>query len=123
MTERLTNQKQIILDYLQSTKKHPTAEEVFAAVKKRLPRISLGTVYRNLDNFTKKNIIEEIPGESKRFDADLSHHHHFVCKKCHHIFDLDNLKADLKNLKAKTHTLGTFDNYKIFVYGICKKCK
>lgn len=123
MTERLTNQKQIILDYLQSTKKHPTAEEVFAAVKKRLPRISLGTVYRNLDNFTKKNIIEEIPGESKRFDADLSHHHHFVCKKCHHIFDLDNLKSDLKNLKAKTHTLGTFDNYKIFVYGICKKCK
>lgn len=123
MAERLTNQKQIILNYLQHTKSHPSAEEVFHAVKKKLPRISLGTVYRNLDSFVKKNKIEEISGETKRFDADLSHHHHFVCKKCHHIFDLNNLKTDLNHLKDKTKSVGTFDNYKIFIYGICKKCK
>ena len=122
MAERLTNQKQIILDYLQHTKSHPSAEEVFIAVKKKLPRISLGTVYRNLDNFVQKNEIEEIPGETKRFDADLNHHHHFVCKKCQRIFDLDNLKTDLKYLKDKTKSVGTFNNYKIFVYGVCKKC-
>jgi len=123
MAERLTNQKQIILDYLQNTKSHPCAEEVFQAVKKKLPRISLGTVYRNLDNFVQKDAIKEISGETKRFDADLSQHHHFVCKKCQHVFDLDNFNPDLKNLKEKTRPIGVFHTYQIFIYGVCKKCK
>ncbi len=123
MAERITNQKQIILNYLQKTKSHPSAEEVFQAVKKKLPRISLGTVYRNLDNFVQKNTIEEISGETKRFDADLSQHHHFVCKECRHISDLISIKTDLQHLKNKTKSVGTFDSYKIFVYGICNKCK
>ncbi|MGW8185464.1 MAG: Fur family transcriptional regulator [Candidatus Moraniibacteriota bacterium] len=123
MAERLTNQKQIILDYLQNTKSHPCAEEVFQAVKKKLPRISLGTVYRNLDNFVQKDTIKEISGETKRFDADLSQHHHFVCKKCQHVFDLDNFNPNLKKIEKKTQSIGLCHSYQIFVYGICKKCK
>ncbi|MDX9913462.1 MAG: transcriptional repressor, partial [Candidatus Moranbacteria bacterium] len=114
---------QIILDYLQNTKSHPCAEEVFQAVKKKLPRISLGTVYRNLDNFVQKDTIKEISGETKRFDADLSQHHHFVCKKCQHVFDLDNFNPNLKKIEKKTQSIGLCHSYQIFVYGICKKCK
>ncbi|MBC7073854.1 transcriptional repressor, partial [Candidatus Parcubacteria bacterium] len=48
--ERLTSQKKIILDYLKSVRTHPSAEEIFEKVRKRLPQISLGTVYRILKN-------------------------------------------------------------------------
>lgn len=124
MAERLTTQKEFILNYLQKTKTHPSAEEIFKKIRKKLPRISLGTVYRNLDVFIKNNLIEELPGETKRFDADLSNHHHFICKKCSCIFDLDNnIKIDLEYIKNKTNSIGKINKCKLFVYGVCKKCK
>jgi len=120
MLERVTSQKQIILDYLRSTQTHPSAEEIFKAVKKKLPRVSLGTIYRNLDNFVKKDIIQEISGEIKHFDADLTGHHHFICKKCNRIFDLASFEINLSYLKNKS--IGSIKECKLFVYGVCKKC-
>lgn len=122
MLERITNQKQLILDYLITAKTHPSAEEIFYEVKKYLPRISLGTIYRNLENFVQKKIIKEIPGEIKRFDADLSIHHHFICKSCKNVFDLNNFSLDINDIENKTREIGFFDDYKFLIYGICKKC-
>ena len=121
--ERLTNQKQIILDYLRSTKSHPTAEDVFLKVRKRLPHISLGTVYRNLNQFVRKNTIRELSGETKRFDADISIHHHFVCKKCHRVIDLSDIVISKKYLKEKFKEIGEVTDYELFVYGVCEECK
>jgi Fe2+ or Zn2+ uptake regulation protein len=121
--ERLTNQKQIILDYLRSTKSHPTAEDVFLKVRKRLPHISLGTVYRNLNQFVRKNTIRELSGETKRFDADISLHHHFVCKKCHRVIDLSDIVISKKYLKEKFKEIGEVTDYELFVYGVCEECK
>lgn len=121
--ERLTNQKQIILDYLRSTKSHPTAEDVFLKVRKRLPHISLGTVYRNLNQFVRKNTIRELSGETKRFDADMSLHHHFVCKKCHRVIDLSDIVISKKYLKEKFKEIGEVTDYELFVYGVCEECK
>ena len=121
--ERLTNQKQIILDYLRSTKSHPTAEDVFLKVRKRLPHISLGTVYRNLNQFVRKNTIRELSGETKRFDADISLHHHFVCKKCHRVIDLSDIVISKKYLKEKVKEIGEVTDYELFVYGVCEECK
>jgi Fe2+ or Zn2+ uptake regulation protein len=123
VSERLTNQKYIILDFLKNTKSHPSAEEVFWAVRKKLPQISLGTVYRNLEIFVQKNIVREISTTIKRFDADLNIHHHFICSHCNKIFDLEEIKIDKKNIITKTSSIGTINNYNFFVYGICKKCK
>lgn len=121
--ERLTNQKQIILDYLRSTKSHPNAEDVFLKVRKRLPHISLGTVYRNLNQFVRKNTIRELSGETKRFDADISLHHHFVCKKCHRVIDLSDIVISKKYLKEKFKEIGEVTDYELFVYGVCEECK
>ena len=121
--ERLTNQKQIILDYLRNTKSHPTAEDVFQKVQKKLPRISLGTVYRNLNQFVKKNTIRELSGETKRFDADTSLHHHFICQKCHRVIDLNSIIISKKYLREKFKNIGEVKDYELFVYGICKKCR
>jgi Fur family ferric uptake transcriptional regulator len=71
---RLTNQRQVIIEELKKVTSHPTANEVFDMVRKRLPRIGLGTVYRNLDLLSDRGIIKklEVGGEQKRFDGDTS---------------------------------------------------
>ena len=118
--ERLTNQKKAILDYLKSVKTHPTAEEIYQKVKKKLPRISRGTVYRILNNLKKKNQIQEIITEVSHFDADISSHTHFICQECGKIIDLFDKMPNLKNKKIK---VGKIKNYQIIFYGVCKKCK
>jgi Fur family ferric uptake transcriptional regulator len=68
---RLTTQRQIILEELSKVKTHPTASELYDMVRKRLPRIGLGTVYRNLELMAESGIILkiEVGGTQKRFDA------------------------------------------------------
>lgn len=118
--ERFTNQKKIILSYLKSTKSHPSADDIFKKVKRKLPKISLGTVYRILKNLKEKNEILEIPSEVNRYDADTFFHVHFFCEQCKKIFDIEEKCAILKCTKLK---VGEIKNYQIHIYGICKKCK
>lgn len=118
--ERITCQKEIILSHLRSVTSHPSAEEIYSVVKKRLPRISLGTVYRNLKNLKEKREIQEIPSEVSHYDANISPHAHFFCEKCRKIFDLFEKCNILKQKKTK---VGKIKNYQIYFYGICKNCQ
>jgi len=118
--ERLTNQKRIILEYLKSTKSHPSVKEVCLEVKKKLPQISLGTVYRILSQLKERGEIKEILTETSHFDGDTSFHSHFICQKCKKIFDVFEKISTLKNKKLK---VGEIKDYQIIFYGICKKCK
>lgn len=123
MIERFTNQKQIILNYLEKTKSHPSAEEVFLNVKKTLPRISLATVYRNLEQFAQTGRILEINGAIKRFDGDISDHQHFICNSCDKVYDIFCQMPEIKNFKKHAHKIGKVENYQIIFHGTCKKCK
>jgi len=121
--ERLTSQKQIILDYLKSVKTHPSAEEIFLKVKKKLPRISRGTVYRILDNFKEKSEVQAIPVKGvAHFDGDTVPHAHFICTKCHHIFDIFDVCRKCNIIKHKRTKVGKITNYQIYFYGLCKHC-
>ncbi len=121
-TERLTSQKTIILKYLQSVKTHPTADEIYINVQEILPRISKGTVYRNLESFLDKGLICEIPGNKKRFDADISEHQHFICSQCKKVYDImSKLTLKEENLK-EVEKKGIVKNQCLYFYGICKKC-
>lgn len=121
--ERLTNQKQIILEYLQSVKTHPTAEEVFDAVKKILPRISLGTVYRNLEKFSEKGLAKKIEGEVSRFDGDISTHHHFICQNCKKVFDIFEEKKTREIDKVLSEKLEGFKSDEVHIHGTCNDCR
>lgn len=87
---RMTRQRAVILEELRKTKSHPTADELYSIVRERLPRISLGTVYRNLDFLADSGEIRrlEAAGSTKRFDGDISWHQHVRCVHCGRIGDV-----------------------------------
>ena len=129
MQERNTPQKKIIMDYLKSVTCHPTAEEVYVEVKKEMPNISKGTVYRLLKNFTLKSDVQEINSKISHFDADTSPHGHFICEVCDKVFDaclgppsLKLRRDDVTYLNNFNKEIGIVNSYNIYVRGICKKC-
>ncbi|MEG1706898.1 MAG: transcriptional repressor [Clostridia bacterium] len=114
---RYSIQRQTVLDYLQSTTKHPDAYTVYARVKERLPNISLGTVYRNLTELVEAGDARRIATDTQtdRFDADTSAHAHFVCKNCNNVTDVFGINIDYKGENE-------VDSAEVIFYGICKDC-
>ena len=88
---------------VRSTKCHPTAEWVYSKVKKTIPNISLGTVYRNLNQLSNNGIIKTIQdGSITRYDGNKNPHHHLHCDECGEITDIDLHNLDLeKRIKTK----------------------
>src|SRR5215813_4278128 len=76
---RLTGPRRVVLEVVRTTDSHPTAEWVHGMVRRRLPRVSLGTVYRNLRILVANGLVKETPGPHARFDGNVSDHHHFTC--------------------------------------------
>ena len=122
---RLTTQRQIILEELARVTSHPTANEVYDMVRKRLPRIGLGTVYRNLELMAEGGIILklEVGGTQKRFDATTTPHYHIRCIGCGKVDDIDvPVQAEI-NVKATAATNYTILSHHIEFSGICKECQ
>jgi len=121
---RLTNQRQVILEELKKVKSHPTVNEMYDLVRKRLPRIGLGTVYRNLNLLAELGIIRKlgVGVENKRFDGDISPHYHIRCIKCNRVDDIF-IKMDrgLEKSAASCCDYKILDHHVQFS-GICSKC-
>lgn len=88
----MTRQKRTILEELRKVKSHPTADELFQIVRKKLPRVSLGTIYRNLEILTseKKVRVLEDGNAPRRYDGDIGRHFHVRCVQCGAVSDLVN---------------------------------
>ncbi len=121
---RLTTQRQIILEELSKVKTHPTANEVYDMVRKRLPRIGLGTVYRNLELMSETGIILklEVGGTQKRFDATIDPHYHIRCLSCGKVNDIDIPVMDELNKTAADISQYQVLGHHIEFSGICKEC-
>ncbi|XPV76743.1 MAG: Fur family transcriptional regulator [Desulfovibrio sp.] len=120
---RLSKQRKVILEELCSVQSHPTADEVYDMVRKRIPKVSLGTVYRNLEFLSSKGLVLKLgaPGAQKRFDGNPKPHAHVRCTICGKVEDLHSLK-ELPTLDTE-HAMG----YKILrceldFEGICPSC-
>jgi len=125
MQLRMTNQREMILQELKKSKEHLTADELYERVKKKMPRISLATVYRNLEILSEIGLIGklEVSGRQKRFDWNTETHDHIYCIQCHRV---DNLELDRNELGVATS--GTLDGYQVTGYrlefaGICGECR
>jgi len=121
---RLTTQRQIILEELAKVKSHPTANEVYDMVRKRLPRIGLGTVYRNLELMADSGIILklEVGGTQKRFDATVDPHYHIRCTSCGKVEDIEMAVQKSINQAAETSSNYTILGHHIEFTGICDHC-
>ncbi len=125
MQLRMTNQREIILRELRKSKKHLSADELYDIVKKDMPRISLATVYRNLEILSEAGLIGklEISGRQKRFDYKVKDHDHIYCVVCHRV---DNLNIERENLPSEDlgDTAGySIMGYRLEVVGICPSCQ
>ncbi len=122
---RMTNQREMILQELEKSKAHLTADELYERVKKSMPRISLATVYRNLEILSEAGIIAklEVSGRQKRFDSDISEHDHIFCLQCHRVdnFSLDREKLGFDSLEAVNGY--TITGYRLEFVGLCQKCR
>lgn len=122
--ERMTAQKSFVFGYLKSVKTHPTAETVYKEVRKKLPNISQGTVYRVLNNFKEKGEVQTIETKDNlHFDADISDHAHFICENCGKVYDIYDECSHCGILKNRKTKVGKINKYQIKFYGICKQCK
>jgi Fur family ferric uptake transcriptional regulator len=121
----MTPQRKVILEELRKVNTHPSADEIYAMVRRRLPRISLGTVYRNLEILAENGQIQklELGSSLKRFDGVAENHYHIRCIRCDRVVDapVDFDPA----LDQKLKSISDFDiiGHRLEFIGICPACR
>ena len=122
---RRTKQKEAILRVLRGTESHPTADWIYQQVRKEIPNISLGTVYRNLRLLTKEGEILELDlaGSLSRFDANTTDHYHFRCDLCGRVFDLDEPVDRRMDRKVARQTGFKVRQHRLEFRGLCLECQ
>jgi Fur family ferric uptake transcriptional regulator len=123
-TMRLTNQRQVILEELRKVTSHPTAGELYDMVRKRLPRIGLGTVYRNLELLSEAGVIKKLEtgGEQKRFDGNAEAHYHIRCSGCGRVDDIHLARLEDLDAKASNCCNYRIQGHHIEFTGLCPDC-
>lgn len=121
---RMTEQRRIILEELRKVKTHPTANEMYEMVRNRLPRISLGTVYRNLEMLSELGVIQrlELAGTQKRFDGTVENHYHVRCLACGRVEDLPVAPIPAIDEAIKGHSEYRVLWHRLEFMGLCPRC-
>ncbi len=126
---RKTKQREIILNELCKVTSHPTADELYLMVRDKLPRVSLGTIYRNLEIMAEEGIIRKIEtrGKLKRFDGNTDKHLHIRCEKCDKIEDIflddySELENFLKKVMRNKKNF-KFSDFELEIVGLCSDCQ
>ncbi len=122
---RRTKQREVILRVLRTTNSHPTVDWIYDEVRKEIPHISLGTVYRNLKLLQEGGKILEIDlsGAFSRFDGNPDNHYHFRCEKCGRVFDVDEpVNTELDERIARKMGFDVL-YHRIEFRGLCKECQ
>ncbi len=122
---KLTNQRAEILNFLKDNFTHPTAEDVYEGVRKKLTRISKATVYQNLKFLTAKGLIKEVNVKGvSRFEPNIDPHHHLICKKCGEIKDFESKELTDYSLELVKNTEDfNVESSNTTYFGICKTCR
>ncbi len=122
---RMTRQRRAILDVLRDNRTHPTADDVYARVRRKLPRVSLGTVYRNLELLAAEGAIRtlHLAGKQMRFDGEPGAHDHVHCLGCGRIDDIPSSPTD----RVAERILRTLDyevvGRRLEFLGWCPRCR
>lgn len=116
---RITKQKRLVLEIINNSHNHLNAEEVYNECRQVIPNISLGTVYRILNQLVDNQLIKRLKvQEFDRFDSMHKRHSHFVCTKCSSIHDIFDDIMDLDKIKVP----GEIYDYDVKFIGLCNDC-
>jgi Fur family transcriptional regulator, peroxide stress response regulator len=120
---KMTPQRRAIIDYMQSAHDHPTADEVLQMVNRKFPMTSRATVYNTLNWLKQEGMIKEFfEAGCVRFDPNTGHHHHFVCRKCGKVEDVEcDLVGTVKICSLPASQKVEF--FEITIRGLCANCQ
>lgn len=118
---KVTPQRLEILKYLDEHRTHPTVDEIFSELKGKNPALSKTTVYNSVDVLKEHGLIQSITisGSELRYDFKHGMHHHFLCKKCDNIIDINIECPNIGKMLESGHKVEAVHGY---FKGICKKC-
>ena len=122
---KVTPQRLAILQYLETHKTHPTADEIYKELKKKNPSLSKTTVYNSLEVLKQNKIIQvlTICDSQHRYDIDHGIHHHFLCTGCGRIYDIEFRCPNMKEIKAEIQKSGhRIKEIHGYFRGLCKEC-
>ena len=119
-----THQRLVIWEALSASRRHPSPEEIYESVRRQIPSISLGTVYKNIRTFIEHGLLREVSLHhgSARLEVNLKPHHHLVCLRCKAIIDLSDEDIEPVRLKSRPPQGFRIERYSVEVIGLCEKC-
>jgi Fur family peroxide stress response transcriptional regulator len=122
---KITPQRTIIYEELLKAKDHPSADDMYKRIVKKLPNISFDTVNRTLLTFSQIGIAHVVEGygQAKRYDPDMDTHHHFRCIQCGSIIDFHNEEYDNITVPDEINRQFTVVSKKVVLEGLCSKCR
>lgn len=122
---RYSKQREAIREMLVNRYDHPTAEQLYRDLRRDFPKISLGTVYRNLSLLESMGEVIKISAtsESEHFDGNVDNHYHFCCTSCGAITDVELPVNENLNSMVEEITKADVKTHSLIFYGICEKCK
>jgi len=122
---RKTRQREAILRVLRDTTSHPAADWIYSEVRKDIPNISLGTVYRNLRLLQECGEVLgiDLGSTSTRFNGNSANHYHFRCERCGGIFDIDEPLDEEINKRIARRTGFKISGHWLEFHGLCKECQ
>lgn len=119
-----THQRQVIYQALLAAKDHPTPETIYEKVRRQIPSISLGTVYKNVKTFLDAGLVREVTLHhgSLRLEAKLESHHHLVCRVCRSIVDIEESEIEQARITGVLPKGFHIERQTVEIIGICASC-
>lgn len=118
---RYSRQRERIYQAVHASREHPSAQMVYDLLREELPRLSLGTVYRNLHQMAQEGMLQELEGPMARFDACLAPHAHIRCTCCGRVMDLSALEEPAP-VRSAAEAGWQVERYSLMLEGICPAC-
>ncbi|HAJ95763.1 MAG TPA: transcriptional repressor [Actinobacteria bacterium] len=122
---RMTKQRKAMLEEIKKSKAHPTADNIYDLVKKKIPGISLGTVYRNLEILSGEGLVRklELAHTQRRYDGNIKNHYHVLCTECGRVDDLITMGDDNIEELLGVRSYYQITGHRLKFFGLCPDCK
>ena len=121
---RITPQRHAVLEYLLTSMSHPTADDIYKALEKKFPNMSVATVYNNLRILREIGLVRELTygDDSSRFDSNMQDHYHIICESCGKIVDFHYPTLDEIESLAEKVSGFEISHHRMELYGKCEQC-